>query len=250
MLIFPAIDLRAGKCVRLQQGERGRETIYGLDPMATAEAFMAQGATHLHVIDLDGAFAESSGNREIIKKIAHTLPLRVQTGGGIRSLEAIRVLLDAGIARVILGTIAARQPEIVKHAVAEFGPDRIAVAIDARQQQVAVEGWEQSTAMDMFTFARRLEEIRVATIIYTDIARDGMLSGLDVQGLQQLLAKTSLDVIASGGVRDLGDLQQLRSLKSSRLTGVILGRSLYEGTVQLADAIRWSNGVMDCWIEI
>src|SRR5262245_46489441 len=170
--------------------------------------------------------------------------MRLQTGGGIRTLEDMHELLDAGIARVILGTVAARQPALVEQAVAEFGPDRVVVALDARQQKVAVEGWEQSTAMDMFNFAQRLEEIRVATIIYTDISRDGLLSGLDVQGLGQLLNKTNLNVIASGGVRDLGDLQQLQALKSSRLAGVILGRSLYEGTVQLADAIRWS-GVME-----
>jgi phosphoribosylformimino-5-aminoimidazole carboxamide ribotide isomerase len=151
-------------------------------------------------------------------------------------------LLAAGIDRVILGTIAARQPEIAKQAVENFGADRIVVALDARQQKVAVEGWERSTAMDMIEFAQRLEEIEVATIIYTDIARDGMLSGVDVQGLQQLLTRTNLNVIASGGVRDLGDLQQLRALKFSRLAGVILGRSLYEGTLQLAEAIKWSEG--------
>jgi phosphoribosylformimino-5-aminoimidazole carboxamide ribotide isomerase len=242
MLIYPAIDLREGKCVRLQQGERGRETVYSLDPMATAEAFMAQGATLLHVIDLDGAFAGKSGNRGIIKKIAQTLPLRIQTGGGLRTLADMSDLLAAGIDRVILGTIAARQPEIAKQAVENFGADRIVVALDARQQKVAVEGWERSTAMDMIEFAQRLEEIEVATIIYTDIARDGMLSGVDVQGLQQLLTRTNLNVIASGGVRDLGDLQQLRALKFSRLAGVILGRSLYEGTLQLAEAIKWSEG--------
>ncbi|MGH7493765.1 MAG: 1-(5-phosphoribosyl)-5-[(5-phosphoribosylamino)methylideneamino]imidazole-4-carboxamide isomerase [bacterium] len=242
MLIYPAIDLREGKCVRLQQGERERETVYSVDPLATAEAFMAQGATHLHVIDLDGAFAEKSSNREVIKKIAQTMPLRIQTGGGIRTLADMSDLFAAGITRVILGTVAARQPGIVKEAVEKFGAARIVVALDARQQKVAVEGWARSTAIDMIEFAQQLEEIGVATVIYTDIARDGMLSGVDVQGLQLLLAKTNLNVLASGGVRDLGDLQQLRALKSTRLAGVILGRSLYEGTLSLAEAVRWSEG--------
>lgn len=242
MLLYPAIDLREGKCVRLQQGERRRETIYSLDPLATAQAFIAQGATHLHVIDLDGAFAQKSRNRELIKQMAQMLPTRMQTGGGIRTLADMRELLEAGSDRVILGTIAARQPEIVQQALQEFSASRIIIALDARRHKVAMAGWEQSTEMDMIAFAQRIEKMGVATIIYTDIARDGMLCGLDLEGLQELLLKTNLNVIASGGVRDLADLQKLRALNSPRLAGVILGRSLYEGTIKLAEAIKWVAG--------
>ena len=231
--------------MRLQQGQRERETIYSLDPFATAEAFIAEGATHLHVIDLDGAFAERNHNREIIKKMAQTLPVRLQTGGGIRTLAEMSELLDAGLARIILGTVAAREPAIVETALEKFDANRVAVALDVRRQKVAVAGWAQSTEMDMLAFAQRLEGMGLATIIYTDIARDGMLSGLDLEGLQQLLAQTNLHVIASGGVRDLGDLQKLQTLHSPRLAGVILGRSLYEGTLALPDAIKWSTGVSD-----
>ncbi len=245
MLIYPALDLREGKCVRLQQGERRRETVYSSDPFATAAAFAAQGATHLHVIDLDGAFGEKKHNRETIKRMAQSLPVRIQTGGGIRTLQDMEELLEAGIARVILGTVAARQPEIVKQALESFHADRVAVAIDARQQKVAVEGWQHSAEIGIIDFAQRLEELGVTAIIYTDIARDGMLSGIDLEGLQQLLAQTNLQVIASGGVRDLTDLQKLQALQHPRLSGVILGRSLYEGTLSLADAVKWSGGLMD-----
>jgi len=241
MLIYPAIDLRHGKCVRLQQGERERETVYSADPLATANSFIAQGARWLHVIDLDGAFSEKGGNRELIKAIAGALSARVQCGGGIRSLEDMTELLDAGVARVILGTIAVRQPEIVPRAVQKFGAATIAVAIDARDGKVAVEGWEKSSAVDALDLARRLSDDGIELTVYTDIARDGMLSGVNIPALQNLLAQTSLRVIASGGVRDLRDIQWLKNLAHPRLDGVIIGRALYEGTIQLADAIKVVN---------
>ena len=238
MLIYPAIDLRAGKCVRLQQGERHRETIYSDDPPAMASSFIAQGATWLHVIDLDGAFAAAKSNRGLIKKMARALPINIQSGGGIRTLDDITELLEAGIARVILGTIAVRQPEIVKSAVQKFGATAIAVAIDARDGKVAVDGWEKRSAHEALDFAQQLADDGVELVIYTDIARDGMLSGVNLAALQNLLAQTSLRVIASGGVRDLNDLQILQNLRHPRLDGVILGRSLYEGAIQLGEAIK------------
>jgi phosphoribosylformimino-5-aminoimidazole carboxamide ribotide isomerase len=238
MLIYPAIDLRRGKCVRLQQGERDRETVYSDDPFQTAQTFISQGATWLHVIDLDGAFAEAITNRAIIKKMANSLSARVQCGGGIRTLADVAELLEAGVARVIVGTLAVRQPEIVQMAVEKFGSPAIAVAIDARDGYVAVEGWEKTSQLEMIEFAKRLSGYGVDLIIYTDVTRDGMLRGLDLSGLQLLLQHTTLRIIASGGVRDLQDLQQLRELDNSRLDGVILGRSLYEGTIQLAEAIK------------
>jgi phosphoribosylformimino-5-aminoimidazole carboxamide ribotide isomerase len=238
MLIYPAIDLRRGKCVRLQQGERHRETIYSDDPFATAAAFIAQGATWLHVIDLDGAFAEASPNRALIKKMANALSVRIQCGGGIRTLDDMAEMLDAGVARVILGTVAVRHPEVVKLAVKKFGPKKIAVAIDARDGRVATEGWERGSAIDALKFAIQLTEYSIDLAIYTDIARDGTLSGVNLSGLQAFLDETNLHLIASGGVRDLKDVESLHKLNHPRLNGVIIGRALYEGTIQLRDAIK------------
>jgi phosphoribosylformimino-5-aminoimidazole carboxamide ribotide isomerase len=238
MLIYPAIDLRHGKCVRLQQGERCRETIYSDDPLATAATFIAEGATWLHVIDLDGAFGEASPNRALIKKMADSLSVNIQCGGGVRTLDDMAELLDAGVARVILGTVAVRHPEVVKLAVEKFGPEKIAAAIDARNGRVAVEGWERSSAIDALEFAKQLHAYGVELAIYTDIARDGMLSGINLSALQTLLDETNLHLIASGGVRDLNDLKLMQNLQHPRLDGAILGRSLYEGTIQLGDAIE------------
>lgn len=245
MLIYPAIDLRQGKCVRLQQGERERETVYGTDPIEIATAFIAQSATWLHVVDLDGAFAEKSSNRTLIKKMAGSLSARIQCGGGIRTLDDMAELLAAGVERVILGTIAVRRPDIVKTAVEKFGPKALAVAIDARDGRVAVDGWEQTSQFEALEFAKRLTENGVELAIYTDIARDGMLCGVNLPALQSLLEQTSLCLIASGGVRGLRDLQLLHELHNPRLDGVILGRSLYEGTIRLADAIKWSKGSLE-----
>jgi phosphoribosylformimino-5-aminoimidazole carboxamide ribotide isomerase len=245
MLIYPAIDLRQGKCVRLQQGDRSREKVYSADPIATAKSFLAQGAVWLHAIDLDGAFAEKSGNRALIKKMANTLALRLQCGGGIRSLDDIAELLEAGVARVILGTLAVRHPELVKLAVEKFGADAIAVAIDARDGCVAVEGWEKSSTVNAIEFARQLEAHGVELVIHTDIARDGMLSGVNLAATQMFLEQTNLRLIVSGGVRALQDVKFLKQLNHPRLDGVIIGRALYEGTIQLAEAVNWSIGLMD-----
>jgi phosphoribosylformimino-5-aminoimidazole carboxamide ribotide isomerase len=245
MLIYPAIDLRQGKCVRLQQGERSREKVYSADPIATAQSFLVQGATWLHVVDLDGAFAEKSSNRALIKKMASTLLSRIQCGGGIRSFEDIAELLGAGVVRVILGTLAVRHPELVKLAVEKFGPDAIAVAIDARDGRVAVEGWEKNSSVNAIELAQRLEAHGVELVIYTDIARDGMLSGVNLAATQTFLEQTNLRLISSGGVRALQDVQLLKQLNHPRLDGVIIGRALYEGTIQLTEAVHWSDGLLE-----
>ncbi len=245
MLIYPAIDLRHGQVVRLRQGERAQETVYGSDPLATAQKFLEHGAQWLHVIDLDGAFADQKNNRAVIKQMAQTLACRVQSGGGIRALDDIAELLAAGVARVILGTVAVRQPEIVAQAIKKFGAAAIAVAIDAREGLVAVEGWEKGSSLNAIAFAQRLQTLGVELVIHTDIARDGMLSGVNLPALQEILERTNLRVIASGGVRDLDDIKKLRALKHSRLEGVIIGRALYEGTIQLADAALWIDGFLD-----
>lgn len=245
MLIYPAIDLRRGRVVRLRQGERDQTTVYGNDPLETAQAFLALGAQWLHVIDLDGAFAENKSNRVLIKQMAQTLACRLQSGGGVRTLDDMAELLDAGVARVILGTVAVRQPEIVEQAIKKFGANALAVAIDARDGRVAIEGWEKGSDLEALVFAQRLQALGVELVIHTDIARDGMLSGVNLSALQEVLAHTRLRVIASGGVRDMNDLHALRQLHHARLEGVIIGRALYEGAIQLTEAISWSNGLMD-----
>lgn len=237
MLIYPAIDLRQGKCIRLKQGKRDRETIYSDDPLATAAAFVTEGAAWLHVIDLDGAFAAEQNNRALIKKMT-ALAVHIQCGGGIRTLADMDELLAAGVNRVILGTVAVRQPEIVKQAVQQFGAAAIAVAIDARDGKVAVEGWEKSSTLTALQLAQQLVESGVELALYTDIARDGMLSGVNLPALQALLNATNLRLIASGGVRDLNDLKLIRELNHPRLDGVIIGRALYAGTLQLGDALK------------
>lgn len=244
MLIYPAIDLRHGKVVRLRQGERAQETVYGSDPLATAQKFLAHGAQWLHVIDLDGAFADQKSNRVLIKQMAQTLACRVQSGGGVRTLDDIAELLEAGVARVILGTVAVRQPEVIELAIKKFGAAKIAVAIDARDGRVAIEGWEKGGEVEAIAFAQQLQTLGVELVIHTDIARDGMLSGVNFSALREILERTSLCVIASGGVRDLDDIKKLHALKHARLDGVIIGRALYEGTIQLAEAINYS-GVLE-----
>lgn len=238
MLIYPAIDLRQGKCVRLKQGERRREMIYSEDPLATAAAFIAEGATWLHVIDLDGAFAAERNNRAIIKKMAAGLAVRIQCGGGLRTLADMAELLDAGVSRIILGTVAVRQPELVRLAVKKFGASAVAVAIDARDGEVAVAGWEKNSGITALELAQQLGESGVELAIYTDIARDGMLSGINLPALQNLLNGTNLCLIASGGVRDVNDLKFLQKLHPPRLEGVIIGRALYEGTIRLFEAVN------------
>lgn len=238
MNIYPAIDLRSGKCVRLQQGERKKEKVYASDPLETAESFIRQGASWLHVIDLDSAFDEESDNRKIIKTLAGALDAKIQTGGGIRSLEEIDELLSAGVQRVILGTIAVRLPAVVKKAVQRFGPHAIAVAIDARAGRVAVDGWERTSVLDALAFGKKLADYGIELAIYTDIARDGMLSGINLDALMLFLEHTQLQLIASGGVRDLRDLQMLCDLNNPKLDGAILGRSIYEGTIRLVEAIN------------
>lgn len=244
MLIYPAIDLRHGKVVRLRQGERAQETVYGSDPLVTAQKFLEHGAQCLHVIDLDGAFADQKSNRVLIKQMAQTLACRVQSGGGVRTVDDIAELLEAGVVRVILGTVAVRQPEVVELAIKKFGAASIAVALDARDGRVAIEGWEKGGEAEAITFAQQLQTLGVELVIHTDIARDGMLSGVNLPALREILERTDLRVIASGGVRDLDDIKKLHALKHSRLDGVIIGRALYEGTLRLTDAINYS-GVLE-----
>jgi len=233
MILYPAIDLKGGCCVRLAQGALDRATVYAEDPVEPARAFAKAGARHLHLVDLDGAVAGRSVNAASVKRILEATAMTVQLGGGIRDLAAIGHWLEAGVARVVLGTLAARSPELLSEACRRF-PGRIAVAIDARGGRVQSAGWTEGETLTPLDLARRAEAAGVAALIYTEIARDGMLSGADIEGTAALAREVRLPVIASGGIAGLEDV---RAIKSAGLAGAILGRALYEGRIDLASAL-------------
>ncbi len=234
MELFPAIDIRAGRVVRLSQGEAGRETSYHDDPVAQAERFIAAGARWLHLVDLDRAFG-TGDNLEVLARLAAGAAGRVhiQVGGGIRSLEALHAVLDLGIGRAVLGTAAVIDPELVPQAIAAAGPDRIAIGLDTRQGRVAIRGWVETTELYADDLCRRVLREGARTIIYTDVSRDGMLTGPDLEGAIRLQGLGAA-VIASGGVATLDDL---RAVKAAGLSGAIVGRALYEGQFTPEEAL-------------
>ncbi len=248
--IYPAIDLRHGRVVRLELGDPTRETVFGDDPAAAARRWLAAGATWLHVVNLDGAFAEAGrANWEALRAITGVGGARVQFGGGLRARDDVAAALVAGVARVVLGTAALESPEMLAAAVAEFGAARVAVGVDARDGQVRVRGWQTATALSPLDVALAAQEAGVRTIIYTDIARDGVLSGVNVEATVALATASGLEVIASGGARDLEDVARLMALAPAaapgRLAGVIIGRALYDGRIDLAQAIERSRRGME-----
>ncbi|CAI8188628.1 MAG: 1-(5-phosphoribosyl)-5-[(5-phosphoribosylamino)methylideneamino] imidazole-4-carboxamide isomerase [Alphaproteobacteria bacterium] len=239
MILFPAIDLKNGQCVRLEQGDMARATVFNNDPGAQAAAFAAQGFSHLHIVDLDGAFAGVSVNRaavEAIVKACQSAGVTTQLGGGIRSLDNIEAWLGAGIDRVILGTVAQRDPDLVREACRQFA-GRIIVGIDARAGFVAVEGWAEVTQMTAVDLARQFEDAGVAAIIYTDIDRDGLLKGVNIEATQKLASSISIPVIASGGLAGLDDVKALLGLEDKGIVGAISGRALYDGRLDAAAAL-------------
>ena len=236
MIIFPAIDLKGGRVVRLVRGEMESATVFNDDPAAQAKAFEAQGFDWLHLVDLDGAVAGRSVNQEAVQKILFASALPVQLGGGIRDRAAIAEWLEAGVRRVILGTIAVKDPALVKE-VAKSHAGRIAVGIDARGGQVAVEGWAATANVTATDLARRFEDAGVAAIIYTDIARDGTGTGLNLEETAALASAVKIPVIASGGIGSLDDLRALKVLKHANIQGTIIGRALYDGRVDPAAAL-------------
>jgi phosphoribosylformimino-5-aminoimidazole carboxamide ribotide isomerase len=236
MILFPAIDLKQGQCVRLQQGDMARATIFNEDPAAQARAFEAQGFAYLHVVDLDGAFAGRSMNAAAIEDILASISIPLQLGGGIRDIGAIEAWLGKGVARVIIGTAAVRDPGLVRQA-ARLHPGRIAVGIDARDGMVAVEGWAESSKLAAAELGQRFEDAGVAAIIYTDIARDGLLKGLNIEATLALAQKLSIPVIASGGLASLADVERLLMPDCAKLAGAIAGRALYDGRLDPAEAL-------------
>lgn len=236
MDLYPAIDLRDGRCVRLYQGDYARETVYGDDPVAQARAFADAGAPWIHVVDLDAARTGEPVNRAIVGAIAAGVDVPVQTGGGVRSFEAAQALFDVGVARVVLGTAAMDDPDLVRRLAEHF---TVAVGLDARAGEVAVRGWEEGSGRTLLDAVREFEGAGVAALVVTEIGRDGTLEGPDVTGLASVLEVTTIPVIASGGVGTLDDLRALEALSaaSRRLSGAIIGRALYEGRFTLREAV-------------
>ena len=237
MILFPAIDLKDGVVVRLEQGDMARATVFNRDPAAQAHEFEAEGFRHLHVVDLDGAFAGRPRNAAAIDRILETVGLCVQLGGGIRDMATIEAWLGKGVDRVIIGTAAVRDPALVKEAARNF-PKRVAVGLDARDGKVATEGWAETSELTALELARRFEDAGVAAIIYTDISRDGLLKGLNLEATIALAEAISVPVIASGGLASIEDVRQLLAPRAKKLQGAIAGRALYDGRLDAAEALR------------
>jgi len=242
VILFPAIDLKEGACVRLQQGDMARATVFNSDPAAQAKAFEAQGFEYLHVVDLDGAFAGKPVNADAVEEILRAIKIPVQLGGGVRNMKTVEGWLGKGISRVIIGTAAVRNPALVKEAAKEF-PGRVAVGLDARDGKVAVEGWAAASELSALDIARRFEDAGVAAIIYTDIARDGMLKGLNLDATIALADAVSIPVIASGGLASLDDVKALLQPRARKLVGAIAGRALYDGRLDAVMALKMINGL-------
>ncbi|KAB2882694.1 MAG: 1-(5-phosphoribosyl)-5-[(5-phosphoribosylamino)methylideneamino]imidazole-4-carboxamide isomerase [Pseudorhodoplanes sp.] len=236
VILFPAIDLKDGLCVRLEQGDMARATVFHRDPAGQAAAFERAGFEYLHVVDLDGAFAGKPVNAGAVERILEATSIPVQLGGGIRDMATIEGWLEKGVSRVIIGTAAVRDPALVR-AAAALDPARIAVGLDAREGRVAVEGWAEASDLSALDIARRFEDVGVAAIIYTDIARDGMLKGLNLDATIALAEAVSIPVIASGGLASLDDIKALLEPRAARLEGAIAGRALYDGRLDAARAL-------------
>lgn len=233
MRMYPAIDLKDGECVRLYKGDYDKKTVYSSQPVETALKWQDSGADFLHVVDLDGARSGDGKNRHVIKEICSSINMKVQTGGGIRTMEDIDELINAGVARVILGTVAVKNFSLVEEAVKKYG-DKIAVGIDAKNGFVATDGWEKVSELTAVEFAQKVEKAGVCTIIYTDIATDGAMCGPNIEAMKEMVSKTNLNVIASGGVSSIDDI---KALLPTGVEGAITGRAIYDGALDLKEAV-------------
>ena len=242
MIIFPAIDIRDGKCVRLFKGDFNQENVFSDKPEEMAEKWQAEGAEFLHLVDLDGALAGKSQNLATVKKIIAAVNIPVELGGGIRTMENIDEVLALGVKRVILGSVAVKNPDLVKEACAKYG-ERIVVGIDAKDGIVAVDGWGVSGNVDVITLAKEMAKAGVKTIIYTDISRDGTLAGVNVAATAKLARESGINIVASGGVKSTADIKALLPYEKDGIEGVIVGKSIYMKTLDLAEAIEIGRGV-------
>jgi phosphoribosylformimino-5-aminoimidazole carboxamide ribotide isomerase len=236
VILFPAIDLKEGRCVRLVQGDMAQATVFSDNPAEQALTFERQGFEYLHLVDLDGAFAGRPVNGDAVKAILAAITIPVQLGGGIRDLRTIERWLEKGVARVIIGTAAVRDPDLVREA-SRLYPGRIAVGIDARDGLVAIDGWAKTSQMSAIDLGRRFEDAGVAALVYTDISRDGVMKGLNIEATLTLAQATSIAVIASGGLASIADVERLLEPDCARLTGAITGRALYDGRLDAAEAL-------------
>jgi len=237
VILFPAIDLKNGEAVRLQQGDMARATVFNRDPAEQARIFAAQGFQYLHLVDLDGAFAGRPMNAAAVERILAAVQIPVQLGGGIRDRATIEAWFGKGVTRVIIGTAAVRDPALVKEAAGAF-PGRIVVGLDARDGKIAVDGWAATSELSAFELARRFEDAGVAAIVYTDVARDGMLKGLNLDATIALADAVSIPVIASGGFASIDDVRALLTARAQKLAGAIVGRALYDGRLDAAEALN------------
>ena len=236
MILLPAIDLKGGHCVRLEQGDMMRAAVFNLDPAAQANSFAAQGFEYLHVVDLDGAFAGRPMNAQAVEAMLKAVTVPLQLGGGIRDLSTVEAWLEKGVARVIIGTAAVRDPELVKTAAKKF-PGRVAVGLDTRDGKVAVEGWAETSEVSALDIAQRFQDAGVAAIIFTDIARDGLLKGLNLDATIALAERISIPVIASGGLASIEDIRTMLAPRARKLAGAIAGRALYDGRLDAGAAL-------------
>lgn len=245
MIVIPAIDLKAGRVVRLEQGDLEKDTIYNTDPAEVAAGWEAVGAELIHIVDLDGAVSGMPVNQEAVLSIRSRVKARLELGGGIRDIETAKYYIDRGVDRIILGTVARKNPELVIEACKRF-PGKIVVGVDARAGRVAVEGWTEDTEMEAAELAKKFEDAGVSEVIYTDIERDGMLTGLAFDSLREFSERVNLPVIAAGGVSGIEDIKKILPLEKTGVKGVITGRAIYEGRLDLREAIElcrsWSEG--------
>ncbi|MCX5778259.1 MAG: 1-(5-phosphoribosyl)-5-[(5-phosphoribosylamino)methylideneamino]imidazole-4-carboxamide isomerase [Elusimicrobia bacterium] len=237
MLIIPAIDIRDGNCVMLQQGKIEDETIYSKDPVFMAKLWQMKGARRLHVVDLDGAFSGMPRNLEIIKKIRAAVDIPMEVGGGIRSIKAVETLIDIGVNYIILGTVVVYNPAILRQALDAYG-DKIIVALDARDGKVAIGGWKDTTAVDAVELAQKMKAMKVAQILFTDINKDGMMAGPNLSALKTMAEESGVPILASGGVTTLEDIVALKALEPAGISGAIIGKALYTESIKLDEAIK------------
>lgn len=240
MIIYPAIDLRGGKVVRLREGDPNQQKVFSDDPVRTAQQWSDQGAEWLHIVNLDGAFSQSNENRDIAAAVAKS-GIRIQFGGGLRTIEDVEAVLAQGISRAVLGTAAVENPALIEAAVQRFGTERICIALDARDGKIATRGWQHATELTPVDFGRQIRQMGVQHVLFTDVRRDGKLSGVNVEETVTLACETGLQVIASGGVHALDDIRILA--ESRQITGVVIGMALYEGRFTLQDALSTAQQI-------